>query len=432
MLTRRDFAKTVLGTGAGLMVSSNAWAAGEPPVSPGQSSGEGSNADFDLLIEGGTVVDPGQHWHAPMDVAVKDGKILEVSRNIPESRARTVVSAKDRIVTPGFIDMHVHVYDGVFGMNADHYCLARGTTTGVDAGTTGYFEIGVFIREVVQTQITRVFPLLNIKATGTIANSIKYRSADGKIERDIPDWQHPELTAKAALEHKPYVVGIKARIGEDVQGNSEELDTLRMAVKAAETSHLPVMAHLDEMYIPLPDFLKLMRKGDVFTHFLNNHKHGVLDANGKILPEVLEARDRGIMFDVGQGVKPGRLSFDVAEKCFEQGLFPDTISSDLGGFNYNAMNKVLVDLPNMVSKFMALGLDLDKAIACVTVNPTKAFDFGVQIGTLRPGSEADISIFELQEGTFTFWDNLGAQRTGRQRLANKATVCRGEMFINEA
>jgi len=138
------------------------------------------------------------------------------------------------------------------------------------------------------------------------------------------------------------------------------------------------------------------------------------------------------MFDVGQGVKPGRLSFDVAEKCFEQGLFPDTISSDLGGFNYNAMNKVLVDLPNMVSKFMALGLDLDKAIACVTVNPTKAFDFGVQIGTLRPGSEADISIFELQEGTFTFWDNLGAQRTGRQRLANKATVCRGEMFINEA
>jgi dihydroorotase len=205
-----------------------------------------------------------------------------------------------------------------------------------------------------------------------------------------------------------------------------------MALKAAEASHLPVVAHLDEMYTPLPDFLKLMRKGDVFTHFLNNHKHGVLDGNGKVLPEVLEARDRGVMFDVGEGVKPGRVSFDVAEKCLEQGLLPDTISSDLGGFNYNAMSKVLVDLPNMASKFMALGMDLDKAIACVTVNPTKAFDFGVQLGTLRPGAEADISIFELQEGKFTFWDNLGAQRTGRQRLVNKATVCRGQMFVNEA
>lgn len=367
-----------------------------------------------------------------MDVAVKDGKIAEVSANISESRASNVVSAKDRIVTPGLIDIHVHVYEGVFGMNADHYCVARGTTTGVDAGSTGYLEIGVFIRDVVQTQTTRVFPMLNIKATGTIANSIKYRSAAGKIEKDIPDWMRPDLTAKAAMQHKPYVVAIKARIGEDVQGNSEELDTLRMALKAAEASHLPVVAHLDEMYTPLPDFLKLMRKGDVFTHFLNNHKHGVLDANGKVLPEVLEARDRGVMFDVGEGVKPGRVSFEVAEKCFEQGLLPDTISSDLGGFNYNAMSKVLVDLPNMASKFMVLGMDLDKAIACVTVNPTKAFDFGVQLGTLRPGSEADISIFELQEGTFTFWDNLGGQRTGRQRLVNKITVCRGQMFVNEA
>ena len=431
MLTRRDFAKTVLGTGAGLMVSGNAWPAGKPPAGAGQYEDVGTGGEYDLLIKGGTVVDPSQQLHAARDVAVKNGKIVEVSENIA-GRANLVVPAKDRIVTPGFIDIHVHLYEGVFGMNADHYCLARGTTTGVDAGSTGYLEMGVFIRDVVRTQTTRVFPLINIKATGTIANSIKLRSADGKITGDIPDWMHPDLTAKAAMEHKPYVVGIKDRIGEDVQGNSEELETLRMSVKAAEMAHLPIMVHLDELYNPLPDFLKLLRKGDTFTHFLNNHRGGVLDANGKVLPEVLEARDRGILFDVGEGVKPGRFDFKVADKCFEQGLFPDTISSDLGGFNFNAMNKVLVDLPNMVSKFMAMGMDLDKAIACVTVNPTKAFNFGVQIGTLRPGSEADISIFELQEGTFPFWDNTGAQRMGRQRLVSKQTVCRGQMFINEA
>src|ERR1700730_16207576 len=187
------------------------------------------------------------------------------------------------------------------------------------------------------------------------------------------------------------------------------------------------MAHLDELYTPLPEFLKLMRKGDVFTHFLNNHKHGVLDANGKILPEVLEARERGIIFDVGHGSKPGRVSFDVADKCLQQNFLPDTISTDLDG-DFTKLTDILIDMPTEVSKFLALGMDLDKSIACVTVNPAKAFDFGVQIGTLRPGSEADIGIFELQEGKFTFSDHAGGQRIGRQRLVNNATICRGGVF----
>jgi dihydroorotase len=430
MLTRRDFGKTVLTTGTALLVGNNSWSAEEPAASPAQESAQNSNPDCDLLIKGGTVVDPGQHLHAARDVAVRGDKILEVSENIPESRARKVLSAKGKIVTPGLIDVHVHCFEPAFGMNADHYCLARGTTTVVDAGSTGYLEIGVFAKYIIKPSLTRIHPLVNIKATGTVANSIKLRSASGKIERDIPDWIHPDLTAKAAMDYRPDVVGIKARIGEDVQGNAEELEVLRMAVKAAEASHLPIMVHLDEMYTPLPDFLKLLRKGDVFTHFLNDHKHGVLDANGKILPEVKEARARGVMFDVGEGIKPGRVSFDVADKCFQQGFFPDTISSDLAEYDDYAMNTLLIDLPNMVSKFMALGMDLDKALECVTVNPTKAFDFGVQIGTLRPGSEADISIFELQEGNFPFYDNRKTRRMGRQKLVNNATVCRGQVFAN--
>src|SRR5690348_10807301 len=144
MLTRRDFTKTVLGTGAGLIAGGNAWPAGNP--SPGQAAGQDPNERFDLLIKGGTVVDPSQHLHAPLDVAVKDGKILQVSDSIAENRARYVFSARGKIVTPGFIDLHVHCYDGLGDcVNADRYCLGRGSTTVVDAGTTGYLAIGRFV-----------------------------------------------------------------------------------------------------------------------------------------------------------------------------------------------------------------------------------------------------------------------------------------------
>src|ERR1700686_1669245 len=172
MVTRREFSKNFLTGGAALLASEKLLAAGRPLASPQQIS----NQDCDLLIKGGTVVDPGQHLHGQMDVAVKDGKILEVSRDIPESRAREVLSAKDKIVTPGLIDLHVHCFEGVGpGMNADRYCLSRGVTTVVDAGSTGYFEIGIFVKHVVKTSVTRIHPLVHIKATGTTANSIKYR-----------------------------------------------------------------------------------------------------------------------------------------------------------------------------------------------------------------------------------------------------------------
>lgn len=436
MLTRRDFTKSVLGTGTGLLVTKDAWAAAEPVIPAGdpaaQPAGQGSTSDpnekCDFLIKGGTVVDPGQHLHELMDVAVKDGKILEVSKDIPESRARKVLSAKDKIVTPGLIDLHVHCFEGAGeGMNADHYCISRGVTTVVDAGSTGDYEIELFVKYIIRHSYTRIHPLVNIKATGTTANPIKYRDAKGKVQRDIPDWGRPEITAKAAAEWKPYVVGIKCRIGEDIQGpNTEDLDTFRMAMKAAKMCNLPVMAHLDELYSPLPEFLKDMRKGDVFTHYLNNHKNGILDANGKIIPEVIEARQRGVLFDVGHGMKPGRVSFKVVDKTLQQGFLPDTLSTDL----HHGDEDTIVDLPTEVSMFMALGLDLDKAIECVTINAARSFNFGVNIGTLKPGYEADVAVFEVRDGNYTFLDNAGNECTGKQRLFNNYTICRGQMWIN--
>jgi dihydroorotase len=187
------------------------------------------------------------------------------------------------------------------------------------------------------------------------------------------------------------------------------------------------MAHVSDPFSPLPDILKVMRKGDVVTHMYNNHPNGILDSNGKILPEVLEARERGIVFDPAHG--RSHFSFDTAEKAMQQNFLPDTISTDLSEGNINGP---VFDLPTTISKFLAIGMDIDTAIERVTAKPARVFDYGVPIGTLRPGSEGDVSIFDLHEGTFEFVDSNQQKRTGRQKLVNTAAVCRGELFINEA
>jgi dihydroorotase len=412
MLTRRDFSRYFLVGGSGLLASGRL-SAGEFQASANQSA----KLDCDLLIKGGTVIDPGQGLHSALDIAVKDGKILEVSRDLPEAGARNVVSAKDKIVTPGFIDIHVHCFDGIsFGANADRTCLGRGVTTVVDAGSVGYPMIAGFIKYVVKTSMTRIVVLLDISALG-ITVGIK------DTMKNL-DWVNPELTAKAAQDNKPTVVGIKVRLQQTIQGD-KDLECLKRALEAAEATHLPLMAHVDNPYSPLPDILKMLRKGDVFTHFMNGNPHGVLDANGKILPEVLEARQRGVIMDPAEG---NHLSFDVAEKCLAQKFLPDTISTDL--VNQSKFGPVY-DLPTEVSKYMALGIGLEKVIEMVTANPARVYDYGLPLGTLKPGSEADIGIFEVQDGNFEFMDSAQRKRTGRQRLVNKAVVRHGEFILSE-
>jgi dihydroorotase len=428
VLTRRTFARSLLASGAAFLNSGAIW------DSPLDSSGsdQDSKRYCDLLVKGGTVIDPGQGLHALMDVAVKDGKILEVSRDFPASRALKVVPAEGKIVTPGFIDLHVHCFDGFGGVNADHSCLSRGVTTVVDAGSTGYLEIGGFIKYVVKSSATRVYPLLSIDALGLLlalgrdeATSPAIDSSPGFMNvMDNPDWVYPQITARAAQQHRPEIVGIKVRLGTSIQG-TRDLENLKVATDVAEVSDLPLMVHIDNPYSPLPSILKMMRKGDVFTHIFNNHNHGILDANGTILPEVRDARDRGVIFDPAQG--QAHFSFDIAEKAMQQGFLPDTISTDL---TPKAAANNVFDLPTMVSKFLAIGMDLDKAIELVTTRPANVFDLGVKIGALVSGYEADISVFELQDGKFVFEDSDGSKRIGRQMLLNRSVICRGQLFAN--
>jgi dihydroorotase len=436
MITRREFSKVLLATGTAALAPDSALPASESPVPAPQTAEQPSaNQVCDLLIKGGTVIDPGQRLNAPMDVAVKRGKILEISRDIPESRALQVYSAKDRIVTPGLIDLHVHCFDGVgSGMDANHYCLGRGTTTVVDAGSTGFIMIGSFIKHIVKPANVRIYPLIEIGALGTMTI---HSCPDYYRDMYHPNFVLPDSVAQVAKDHKGTIIGVKIHLDRQISDRPLELEVevMKKAVQAAELAQLPLMAHIANTANPPPNLLKLMRKGDVFTHCFNGFPNGILDANGKILPGVREARDRGILFDIGAD-RIG-ISFDVMESALQQDFPPDTISSDL---TRPAATHSTGDLPNILSTMMALGMDLDQVIERTTTKPAGVFDFGVQIGTLRPGAEADISIFELRDEDFEFNDNFdfskitlgkAGKRTGHKKLLNKAAVCRGELYVNE-
>jgi dihydroorotase len=418
VLTRRQFSKLIVGSG--LLVSGKVEVAGAPPYSLAQGTDQSAAQDCDLLIKGGTVIDPGQNLHAPLDVAVKDGKILEISPDIPAARALRVVSAKGKIVTPGLIDVHVHVFEGVgpTGLNADQYCLGRGVTTAVDAGSTGYADIAGFRQYVIKPSATRVYALVDIGARGTILGLIgNYANLD---------WVNAQLTARAAETNKPDVVGIKVRLSREITG-SNDLEILKRALEAAKISHLPLMVHVGDSYSPLPEILVQMRKGDVLTHCFTGRPHGPLDANGKIIPEMLDCRQRGVLFDVGDGGP--HLDLDVAEKCLQQNFLPDTIGTDLGGLSYNGP---VYDLVTELSKFLLLGLSVDQVIERVTVKPTRMFNFGVELGSLLPGAVADITILEIREGSFLFTDSTGKKHTGRQKLQSAAAVRAGKLYVNRS
>jgi dihydroorotase len=307
---------------------------------------------------------------------------------------------------------------GPTGVNADQYCLGRGVTTAVDAGSAGYFSIAGLRQYVIKPSATRLFAMIDIGARGTLMGLAgNYFNLD---------WLNPQLTARAADANKPDVVAIKVRLSKEITG-SNDLEALKRALEAAEISHLPVMVHVGDSFSPLPDILRQLRKGDILTHCYTGRPHGPLDANGKILPEMLECRERGVLFDVGDGGP--HLSLDVAEKCLQQNFLPDTIGTDLGGLSINGP---VYDLVTELSKFLAIGMSLDQVIERVTLRPTHMFSFGVEIGTLRPGTAADITILDVREGAFVFGDSTGKKRTGKQKLQSVAAIRAGKAFINRS
>jgi dihydroorotase len=375
---------------------------------------------YDLLVKGGRVVDPSQGPSAERDIAIQGRRIARLAPGIPESEARQVLNARGKIVTPGLIDIHVHVYDGVapLGIPADPNCIAKGVTTVVDAGSAGAHTFPGLRKYVINVVDTRVFALLNISVVGqsTLSTDNPY----GEL-LDLR-YANPKLAIKTIEQNRDVILGVKIRMTRNIAGD-HDLKALGMAREAADAVKLPLMVHIGGSYSPLKDILAMLKKGDVITHSFRGGDGGILDGSGRILPEVRAAVGRGVNLDIGHGA--GSFSFDTAEKVLKQELLPGTISSDVHQFNVNGP---VFDLATTLSKFLHLGLTLEQVIQRSATNPANVFGFRDGLGTVREGAEADVAVFQLAEGDFDFADSLGARRIGHRKLVPLATVKAGKIY----
>lgn len=377
-------------------------------------------APYDLLIKGGRVVDPSQRLSAVRDLAVRGQRIAKVAENLAESEARQVLDARGKIVTPGLIDVHVHVYDGVapLGIPADPSCIARGVTTVLDAGSAGAHTFPAFRKHVINVVDTRVFALLNISVVGQST----YSKDNPYGELFDLRYVNPRLAIRTIEQNRDAILGIKIRLSTNIAGE-RDLKVLALAREAADAVKLPLMVHIGDTHSPLREILPLLSKGDVITHCFHGRANGVLDDRGQVLPEVKKAVARGVHLDVGHGA--GSFSFAVAEKALKQELLPGTISSDVHHFNVHGP---VFDLATTLSKFLHMGLSLDQVIERATTNPANLFGFPKGLGTLRENAEADVAIFALAEGDFTLVDAHGQKRIGQRKLVPVATVKAGKFY----
>ena len=375
---------------------------------------------YDLLIKGGQVIDPSQKLSAERDIAISGSKVARVASNLAETEARQILNARNRIVTPGLIDLHVHVYDGVapLGIPADPNCIAKGVTTVVDAGSAGAHTFPGFRKYVINVVDTRVYALLNISVVGQSTLS------EDNMHGELLDlrYANPKLAIRTIERNRDVILGVKVRLSRPIAGD-HDLAALRLAKEAADAVKLPVMVHIGDTASPLKDILAMLTKGDVVTHSFRGGEGGILDAKGRILPEVRAAVDRGIHLDIGHGA--GSFSFDTAEKALRQELLPGTISSDVHQFNVNGP---VFDLATTLSKFLHLGLTLEQVIERASTNAANTFGFPQDLGTLREGAEADVAVFTLAEGNFEFVDSLKQKRTGHLKLLPVATVKAGRIY----
>ncbi len=410
---RRDFLRRVLTPLLACGVS-------QPFADSLYAQSRGRSYTYDLVVKGGRLIDPARGVDEVLDVAVSGSKVARIAPSISKDEALYVLDAAGRIVTPGWIDIHVHVYDGVapLGIPADPNCIAKGVTTVVDAGSAGAHTFPGLRKYVINVADTRVFALLNISVVGQSTLS------EDNLWGELLDLRYANaaLAAKTIERHRDVILGVKVRLTRNIAGD-HDLEALRRAREAADAVGLPVMVHIGGSASPLPEILKLLKSGDVITHSFRGGEGGILTDDGRVMQEVLETVDRGIHLDIGHGA--GSFSFDTAEKALAQGLKPGTISSDVHQFNVNGP---VFDLATTVSKFLHLGLTLDEALARVTSHPSQVFGALKGLGSLETGAEADIAVFTLESGRFEFVDALGARRTGSQRLEPVATVKAGRLY----
>jgi len=377
-------------------------------------------ARYDLLLQGGHVIDPKNGISAVRDVGVQDGKIAAVAPHLDSKDALKTVNAGGLYVTPGLVDIHVHVYSGTgerdsyAGDNSlypDGFTFRAGVTTVADAGCAGWRNFEDFKQRIIDRSKTRVLAFLNIVGHGM---------RGPRFENDLTDME-PAPASEMAKRHKGLIVGFKT-----AHYAGPEWTPVEHAVAAGTMAGIPVMVDFgtDHLERPLYDLLtRKLRPGDIYTHCYSGLRHE-LDDSGKVNGGMIEARRRGVIFDVGHG--GGSFAWRIAVPAIRQGFLPDSISTDL---HIGSMNAGMKDMLNLMGKFLALGLSLDDVVLRSTWNPAKEIHHE-ELGNLSVGSPADIAVLRLESGRFGFTDMYGARLDGNRKLTCELTVHNGKVVYD--
>ncbi|PSC03542.1 amidohydrolase/deacetylase family metallohydrolase [Alsobacter soli] len=373
--------------------------------------------DFELVVSGGRVVDPSQNLDRVTDVAFSGGKVAAVGDGLA-GRAARKVDAAGRIVTPGLIDLHTHVYWGGTSLGVDPLLLGRGgVTTLVDTGSAGPGNYPGFLEHMIKPSPVRIIAYLNVSFAGIYGFSKRVMVGESGDLRLMA----PIDAVEVANANRDTLAGIKVRVGMNASGNSG-LVPLQIARQVADRIDMPMMVHIDIPPPTLEDVLALMRPGDILTHCFRPFPNTPATAEGKVLPAVLEARKRGVLFDIGHGM--GSFSFGTARTMLANGFLPDTISSDVHAL---CIEGPAFDLLTTMSKFLCLGLDLPTVVKSATQNAAAALQ-RPDLGTFKEGAAGDASILSLDFGAHDYVDSTGERLRGEQRLAAKGVVIAGKVW----
>ncbi|HEY7539843.1 MAG TPA: amidohydrolase/deacetylase family metallohydrolase [Methylomirabilota bacterium] len=377
---------------------------------------------YDLLLKGGHVIDPSQDLREALDIAVENGKIAKVAANIPAAEARRVVDIPGKTVTPGLIDLHTHVFDGVAanGVHPDIAGVHAGVTTVVDAGSSGCATFSAFPRHILPKCETEVIPLLHICQTGLATNPDII--AESSIDL--------ESTLRVVRENKGLIKGIKARMVSpalEIFG----MEMPRLAKRAARESGVPLMVHIGDTtkrYDPnvIRELLPLLEPGDIVTHLFTANPGGVLDTNGKLVPEAKELAARGVWLDTAHGRM--NFGFNVGRRVLDQGLTPHCISTDL---TIPGRANTVHSMVEIMARFLGMGFTLEQVIAMSTVNPARAIGEADRLGSLAVGRQADISVLEVRDGRWVVYDTLRDSMKIDKTVVPVLTVKRGRVFEPE-
>ena len=374
---------------------------------------------YDLLIKGGTVVDPAQNLHNINDIAVEDGKIARIAPSIDPAEASQVVEVRGKIITPGLIDLHTHVFAGVNanGVDPDIGGVRAGVTTMVDAGSSGCDTFGGFPRHILPHAHTEIICFLHICRTGLATTPDIFSPASINLDHTI----------QTITENPGIISGVKARMVSpalEIMG----MEMPRLAKRAAQAAGVPLMVHIgdtEKRYDAnvIRELLPLLEPGDIVTHYFTANPGGVLDADGKLVPEAREAHERGVWLDTAHGRM--NFSFAVGERVIDQGVLPHCISTDL---TVPGRARTVHSMTEMMTRFLTLGFTFDQVVTMCTQNPAQAVGIADRLGTLHPGKQADLSILDIQEGDWIVYDVIGDSRPSNQAVTPVMSIKRGQIF----